>query len=221
MQNNQEMFREDGLAEPCEAPKDARKLVLLIGDSICIGYREKVKQALADRYEVVYPEENCRATPMVITSLYSWSKKWPGDRVAAVQFNCGHWDVAHWNGEPESLTPLDQYAKNIGRIVRQLKKFYPQAKIAFATSTPMNPNGVVGVNPRTTDEIIRYNEAAVVAAKENGAVIHDLFSVAASWGPEQYQDYGHFIPAGFEIMGSVVADHLQALLENASDNTEE
>ena len=36
------------------------KQLLLIGDSIRMGYCETVKTLLADDYEVIFPKENCR-----------------------------------------------------------------------------------------------------------------------------------------------------------------
>ena len=34
-------------------------------------------------------------------------------KVDVIQFNCGHWDVAHWCGHELPLTSEDEYAKNI------------------------------------------------------------------------------------------------------------
>ena len=42
------------------------KQVFLIGDSIREGYCEKVKEALRDRAEVIYPGENCRTSQYIV-----------------------------------------------------------------------------------------------------------------------------------------------------------
>ena len=45
------------------------KNVLLIGDSIRIGYDKAVKQSLAGIAEVYFPEENCRFASYVLRYL--------------------------------------------------------------------------------------------------------------------------------------------------------
>lgn len=118
-----------------------RKKIFLIGDSICRGYCPFVKENFKETHDVVYPEENCRNSQYIITSLKGWVNAFENtDGVELVSFNCGHWDIAHWNGEEESLTNVAEYAHNIKRIIRQLKKFFPNAKILFFTTTPMNPS---------------------------------------------------------------------------------
>lgn len=232
---NPEMFREDGGAAlpqapeavpraadesgplSCKEPQSAGQAaalpqVVLIGDSIRLGYCQTVGQALAGRAEVVYPSENCRDTHAVITSLLGWSREWDAARVTLVHFNCGHWDIAHWGGDAESLTPVDCYRKNIGRIIARLRRLFPGAQIVYATTTPMNPDGSLGLNPRTTAEIIRYNGAGSAAAREQGAEINDLFAATAAWGPECYRDYCHFTPEAFERLGKITADFLESRL---------
>ena len=86
--------------------------VFLIGDSIRIRYCEYVKKELEDTAQVVYPVENCRFTQYVITNIYDWAASCNPDSVAVVHFNCGHWDIAHWRGEAESLNDIPTYKKN-------------------------------------------------------------------------------------------------------------
>lgn len=210
---NKEMFVEDGVPAPlCPAQGDQRPRVLLIGDSIRIGYCETVKAELADVAVVVYPAENCRFTQNVLTNLRTWRGLCEPQSVKAVLFNCGHWDAAHWEGEEHPLNEIPQYAFNIGRIYDRLRAAYPQAQVVFATSTPMNPNGSQGVNPRTTQEMSCYNAAARQVMEEKGGQVLDLFAVAAPWGPEAYQDYAHFTEEYFAKLGHQVAEHIRALL---------
>jgi hypothetical protein len=88
------------------------RCILLIGDSIRMGYCKTVRAQLADVVNVFYPAENCRNTQNVITRLNAWSKEFPADEIKLVQFNCGHWDIAHWNGDEESLTTVDEYRRS-------------------------------------------------------------------------------------------------------------
>ena len=64
------VYKEEGFSEIEYSGE--RKKVLLIGDSISIGYRPFVKEYLADEFDVTYPNDNCRNTHYVLTSLRTW-----------------------------------------------------------------------------------------------------------------------------------------------------
>ncbi|MBQ8814874.1 MAG: SGNH/GDSL hydrolase family protein [Lachnospiraceae bacterium] len=189
----------------------SKKNVLLIGDSMRRGYCATVKAELADVANVFYPEENCRNSQYIVSKLKAWAAEFP-ERMDLIQFNCGHWDVAHWNGDEESLTSPEEYGRMIRLIIRQLRGFYPTAKIVFATSSVMNPNGSIGVNPRTNAELAAYNKIAVRAAKEYGVEINDIFAITAGYGEEMFADYAHLTPEGFAQLGRAVAGFLRARL---------
>ncbi len=189
-----------------------KKVVFLIGDSIRMGYCETVKRELADVAEVVYPEENCRYSQYILTSLRAWSGLCDPERVALVQFNCGHWDAAHWDGEDMPLNSPELYRENIRRIIARLRALYPNAKIVFATTTPMNPNGENSVNERTTQQIEVYNAEGAAEAEACGVPVNDLFAYMRDWPAESYADYCHLTPECFEALGGYVAQCLRAQL---------
>ena len=97
-------------------------------------------------------------------------------------------------------------------IIDLLRFYFPNAKIIFATTTPMNPNGVVGVNPRYNEDIEKYNQAAVKIATENNVTVFDLFEFTHSWTSECYRDYCHFTESAFATLGKEVAKKLKELL---------
>ncbi len=203
---------ENGISEVAFQCSKSKANIFLIGDSIRRGYCATVKERLADAAEVFYPTENCRSTQNVITSLKNWAGMFDHpDRVDLVHFNCGHWDVAHWNGYELSLTSADEYAKNIKMIITQLKHFFPRAKLIFAATTPMNPVGgsTGGVNPRSNEDIDRYNRIAAAIAEENGVEISDLNSFMRSWGSEYFTDTCHLTPEAFVLLGDEVARRLR------------
>ena len=192
---------------------DSKKNIFLIGDSIRQGYCATVTEELSDIAEVFYSNGNCKNTQNVITSMKAWVNAFDRpDRVDIVQFNCGHWDVAHWNGYECSLTSEGEYEKNIRMIIYLLRRYFCNAKIVFATTTPMNPNGAVGINPRYNTEIDRYNEIAVEVSKREGVAINDLNTVAKSFGSDAYADYCHFTKEKFAFLGSEVAKVLRSLI---------
>ena len=92
-------YIEDGNSNVEFKCSKTKKNIFLIGDSIRLGYCKTVKNELSDVAEVFYVNENCRNTQFVITNLRKWQKMFDDTtRVDVVQFNCGHWDAAHWNG---------------------------------------------------------------------------------------------------------------------------
>lgn len=200
-------FLEDATSMP-PAVRSALPEILLIGDSIRLQYCETVSNALAGVALVRYPQWNTGNTQTVLNSLSRLRGLVREPKV--VQFNCGHWDVSHWDGDEESLTSPQEYGRNIRLIIRRLRKYYPSATIVFATTTPTNPNGSLGRNRRTRDEVRTYNDIAVAVAKAEGAQINDLFAVAESWPAEDYQDYCHYKKEAAERLGRVVAERLKA-----------
>lgn len=205
-------YLEDGIALPEQPGAAGRKNVLLIGDSIRQGYCATVREALADVANVRYPEENCRNTQYVLTALAGWATLSDPATVDVVHWNCGHWDVAHWGGSADSLTTPAEYWRNITAILTRLHRMFPRARLIFATTTPMNPDGSVGANPRTTAEIARYNALAADAARAAGVQINDLFAFARDWPSALYRDYCHYTDEGFRQLGLRVADVLREAL---------
>ena len=103
-------FVENGNSEVVFKCSDTKKNIFLIGDSIRKGYCAYTKKALQENAEVFYFDDNCRSSQYIIFSM----KKWAGmfddtSKVDVVQFNCGQWDTAHWNGYELSLTSEPEY----------------------------------------------------------------------------------------------------------------
>ena len=187
--------------------------VFLIGDSIRVGYCESTRKELSDCAEVFFVNDNCRNTQYVITSLLAWKNKFNDTNlVNVVHFNCGHWDIAHWSGHSEPLTSEEEYAKNIQIIIDLIRARFKNAKIAFATTTSMNPDGTPSGNYRNNDMIDRYNEIAVRVAEKNGIPVDDLNKITKEWGSDSYKDYCHHTEEAAAKLGKAVADFIREML---------
>ncbi len=180
--------------------------MLLIGDSIRIGYCGAVAEALRGKAEVKWPNGNCQSSQSILVSLARWRGLVSSPKV--VQFNCGHWDAAHWDGDESALTTVEEYGRNLRKIIRRIRRYWPEAKIVFATTTPMNPSGEQGRNARTTESIMRYNEEAVNVARSEGVEVNDLFGAVEKWPASDYADYCHFNKAAAKRLGDIVARRL-------------
>ncbi|MBR6794178.1 MAG: SGNH/GDSL hydrolase family protein [Clostridia bacterium] len=187
--------------------------IFLIGDSIRKGYCATVKEQLAGVAETFYVTDNCRSSQYIIFNL----KKWAGlfddpSLVNVVCFNCGHWDTAHWSGHEFPLTGEGEYEKNLQIIVDLLKKFFPNAKPVFLTTSPINPKGFTGNNPRDNVTIDAYNARAKEVMARNGICVYDLNAHMRDWGSEYYADYCHLTAEGFAMLGRYVAEKLKEQL---------
>ena len=113
------------------------KKVFLLGDSIRQGYCGYVKKALSDVAEVYYPNDNCAFTGNIIRYLLDWKNELKiGKDIDLVHWNAGLWDALRMpDGKPH--TPLNYYAENVERICNMIELMFPKAKMAFATSTPV------------------------------------------------------------------------------------
>ena len=179
--------------------------ILLIGDSIRIGYCDAVRDALKDICEVGFPGDNCRFAEYVFCNLPGWKRECFPDSVPdVVHWNAGLWDTCHFS-DTEPITPPDFYAHYIEKISLLCERLFPGAKIIFASTTPVRAD-MYGENPtQKNDEIVRYNEIAVQIARRHGFGIDDLHAAAAAFPKEYYSDAVHLnTPAGKAAMANAV-----------------
>ena len=208
-------FVENGNADVIFNCRKTKKNIFLIGDSIRKLYCATVREDMQDEAEIFYVDDNCRSSQYIIFSMKKWAAMFDRpDLVDMVQFNCGQWDTAHFNGLPYSLTSPEEYRKNIHCIILQIQKFFPNAKIIFATTTPMNPVGgsIGGVNPRSNDEVDLYNKIALEVCAEYGVQINDLNGFMRDFGEEAYQDTCHPTKETAKVLGQEVARYLRQYL---------
>lgn len=204
---------EDGFARRSFTCSDVKKNIFLIGDSIRQGYCEVVREELADSAEVFFVKDNCRNTQYVISNLRKWANMFDRpERVDLVQFNCGHWDIAHWCGGEDSLTSRGEYARNMYVIIDMLTLLFPNAKIVCATTTTMNPDGTQSENVRSNWEISRYNGVIRAVAADKELPVNDLFALTVGWEASFYKDYCHFTQEAYVLLGKEVARFLRLYL---------
>ena len=210
---NNTNYVEDGISKK-EYISNKNK-VFLIGDSIREGYCSFVKEYLKEQIEAVYPNDNCRNTHYVLTSLRTWATMFEdASKVSVVTFNCGHWDIAHWNGEKESLTTIEDYSRNLRRIIEQLRIFFPLAELVFFTTTPLSTSykGCM-VNPRSNQEIKKYNAIACKIMNKQNVRVYDLFKVVKSYGESCFKDYCHLTEEYNAKLGNYVANLIREIIK--------
>jgi len=181
------------------------KKIVLLGDSIRMGYDKYVKEALADVAEVYYPDENCRFAENVLRFAHDWKAKgkWPDD-IDLVHWNAGLWDVLELF-EDEPLTSPEYYAQAIKRIHKRLRMLFPNAKVVFATSTAVIEEKC-SLNFRRHNSIIeQYNRIAAEALYGTDSLINDLYELTSSCTNDYHSDAVHYYTdKGTELIGGRV-----------------
>jgi lysophospholipase L1-like esterase len=204
----------------------AKKRLLILGDSISIGYTPYVQKMLADEMVVIRPTrngkpENCSGTTSGVANIDRW-----------LQIEGGKWDVIHFNwglhdlkhvkaGDPKGAVSelatdppqatVEVYEKHLREIVAKLKA--TGARLVFATTTPV-PDEPMKVY-RNNADVIRYNEAALRVMKDNNIPVNDLYTFVKPRMKElQIQPANvHFVPAGSEALAAEVVKTVKAALQ--------
>lgn len=167
------------------------KNLLLVGDSIRMGYDKSVKKTLEGRANVIFPEENCRFASYVLRNFHEYLGEIKGEDIDVIHWNAGLWDCLRLF-EEEPHTPIDVYAYYIERICIRIKKLCPKAKVIFATSTKVLSEKMDINFKRYNEEIEKYNETAVNVVKKYGFVINDLYALSATLPEEAHSDAVHY-----------------------------
>jgi acyl-CoA thioesterase-1 len=186
--------------------------VLLIGDSISMGYTPGVRDLLKSKANVRHPPENCSSTIVGLKRLDAWlgEKKWD-----VIHFNFGLHDLKYVDEKGalvaaekgKQWVPLEEYEKNLRQVVERLKK--TGAKLIWCSTTPV-PEGATG---RTPGDEVRYNHAAAKVMAECGVEIDDLHAFAAPKLKDiQIPKNVHFNPEGCKELAKVVAEKIEKAL---------
>ncbi len=183
------------------------KKIMLIGDSIRMGYDEYVKNALQGVAEVYYPGENCRFAEYVLRYAHEWKSELKlDDSVDLVHWNAGLWDALELFGD-DPLTSFSYYGEAIARIDKRLRMIFPNAKIVFATSTNVSEKMADPNFMRHNSTIQKYNSIALSALSGTDTVINDLYALTAALPDSYRSDWVHFYtPEGTEAIGGRVLE---------------
>lgn len=185
------------------------KRVLLLGDSIRLGYCQQVAELLKDRAEVCWPQENCRFALYAVVSMNNWAYEvGHADTIDVVHWNCGQWDVAQFGALGRPLMSVGEYKDALKRVHERIRQVFPKAKILFALTTPIQA-GVPMTAPRTTEDVMIYNQAAREVMESLNVPIDDLFEAAKVIPDEMYADAVHYKPEGYRILAEAVVRALE------------
>jgi len=191
--------------DPAMAPiKDVAGLprILLIGDSISIGYTLPVRKLLDGQANVHRIPTNGGPTSHGVANLAQWLGEGKWD---VIHFNFGLHDLKIMEGGKRQVETAD-YEKNLRAMVAEMRK--TGAKLVFATTTPV-PAGKLNP-PRASGDVAVYNQIALKVMSEQGVAIDDLnAAIAPDLAKLQLPRNVHFTSAGYEALAQVVAKSLR------------
>jgi len=199
------------ITEEYSEPEPAN--VLIIGDSISIGYFKPVKEMLEGRAIVVHNPGNAAHTANGLAKLDQWLGDTEWD---IIHFNHGLHDLKYIddNGknapveEGKQQIPIERYGKNLEEIVVRLKK--TGAKLIFANTTPVPE----GTRIRVKGDAKKYNVVAERVMKKHDIPVNDLYSFSMVRLDEiQRPANVHFTPEGSRLLGAQVAKQIIKALD--------
>lgn len=189
--------------------------VLIIGDSISIGYTLPARALLAGKVNLHRIPTNGGPTTKGIAEIENWlgDRKWD-----LIHFNWGLHDLKFMGKDGTNLVPkekggvvqveLVEYESNLDKLVARMKKSAKQ--LVWRNTTPIPP----GSKARYVGDSVKYNQAAARVMKKHGVPTLDLF------GPSKKNIKGwmreanvHYFSHGSQALAEIVAKDILGRLK--------
>ncbi|SMG49391.1 SGNH/GDSL hydrolase family protein [Arenibacter troitsensis] len=202
----------------CLGYKPKEPKILIIGDSISIGYFSKVKEEMANKAIVMHNPGNAQHTGTGLEKIKDWIGKEDWD---IIQFNWGLWDLCYRHPDADAYGNRDKikgtitydpqtYRQNLEELVSILKAS-TSAKLIFVTTTyvPVNEAG------RFTEDVPKYNAIAKAVMKKNGVIINDIYkkSIAIHHKNGVGDNDVHYNKEGYKELGELIVPVLNKTLK--------
>lgn len=188
--------------------------VLIIGDSISIGYTLPLRAALEGVANVHRPPENCAHTWKGLESIERWLGEGKWD---LIHFNWGLHDLKYVDKEGKLALPpkgkqvstVAEYAANLEKLVRRLKQ--TGAELIWRPTTPV-PEGAQGRRPA---DLPKYNAAALKVIERHGIEVDDMNSFIRDQRiPHVRPDNVHFSKDSSALMAGNSAELIRQSLSS-------
>ena len=190
--------------------------ILIIGDSISLGYTPFVKELLGDMALVIHNPGNAQHTGTGLLKIEEWIGEEDWD---IIQFNWGLWDLAYRHGSSNvqgkrdkvngkiTFTP-DKYMTNLDSIVTRMKEM-SKAKFLFVTTSYV-PEGESG---RYVKDALVFNDLAKKIMQKHNIRVNDFYD----FSKEVHEKYGtapdnvHFTKEGYKILADNIIEWLSKI----------
>lgn len=188
--------------------------VLIIGDSISIGYTLPLRAALDGIANVHRPPTNCAHTWRGLESIDQWlgDGKWD-----LIHFNWGLHDLKYVDEEGKLALPpkgkqvstVGEYAANLEKLVQRLNQ--TGATLIWRPTTPV-PEGAQG---RVKTDLAKYNAAAREVIQRHGVEVDDMHSFIRDQNiPHVRPDNVHFSKDSSALLAGNTAELIRRKLKS-------
>ena len=182
--------------------------ILVIGDSISMGYTPTAALELADVAEVEHNPGNGGDSRNVLANIASWLAKARPDLVC---LNCGLHDVKREKETLHYQIPLDEYRENVTAILDKIRA--ADCHLVWVTTTPVidERHQAAKEFDRYNVDVVEYNAMARAIVDDAEIAVIDLHQAALDLGLETAlgDDGVHFTDAAYKALGKVVAEGLR------------
>lgn len=196
--------------------------ILIIGDSISVGYTPFVKETLAAKADVLHNPGNAQHTGTGLKKIREWIGD---DEWDIIQFNWGLWDLCYRHPDSKvqgnrdktkgTITfEIDEYKSNLDSLV-QIMKQLTNAKLIFVATTYV-PGKEAG---RYKKDAQRYNRVAKQVMTENNVTVNDIYEESK----KIHKKYGkgnndvHYTPEGYKALAELIKVHLDNEINKLND----
>lgn len=216
MQTEQELLSLNRIRQSEKGFSGSTRLpqVLLIGDSISIGYTDSVRRELQGVADVYRPDVNCGHTAFGVQEIETWLQHTsPGVTDAGCAWDCVHMnfgihDIKCPNRDGKNNTSLSDYKSNLAQIIAITRA--AGVRHIIWCSTTQSPEEVCGA---PSEDFMRYNQGAREVAGAANAIVNDLYSFSLPRLADiQIPRNSHFTPHGSAVLAGQVAAVIRAAL---------
>ena len=201
------------------------KHVILLGDSIRMGYRPRVEADLGDGWLVHSPQTNGGTTRRTLAHFDAWvaePARAVGPEGLILHMNCGLHDLAYKREDQDQApadspdVPLAEYRENVRALIEHAisKAGIEASRIIWATITPVieQLHNAQKPFPRRMADVLAYNRVATEQAAALGCRVNDLHTVVEAVGARTLMtgDGVHYSEAGSAHLGKAVANAIRA-----------
>lgn len=187
----------------------SRPRVLLIGDSILNGYGRHVVAALEGKADVD-----------LWVNPYHQSEHL--NRLLAEVLDNGPYHVVHFNmglhGWQKGRIKEGEFQPLTKAYVEVIRRKLPQAKIIWASSTPVTVKGTPAeLDPEINPIIVEHNRLAAEVMKELGVPVNDFYRLLVSKLELARGDQFHWRPEAYKLLADAAAESILAALQEMSN----
>lgn len=183
-------------AEECTSDKHR---VLMIGDSISVGYRSEVNRQLPDTLSIA-----AHSTSKAVDN------PWFTEEIAMnIRQHAFAYDIVTFNNGLHGFhLNAAEYEAGMRAAADALRKLLPEAKLYLVLSTPITENGKPDTLSEKNGIVTERNAVVTRIAEELGLPVIDLYSTVLGKAELRSADGYHYNGEGYRILAEEIVRNI-------------